>query len=200
MPFVINGAIPSGAVGPSLVGLRFFSLFCAVMSKNALKKELALMTEDQLRQLILEAYEARKEIRAYLEYFLAPDPRKLYEKTKSALDRECRRGRRGICRARISVIRALIADFESYAPGDRYGRRLISDALGFLLDASASARMSDTLCRGFSRLVHEFIAAADRAGDVSGALDALGRLASSKRGKPDFRALVAKAVADGGRH
>ncbi len=175
--------------------MSFFSLFCGVMSKNALKKELALMTDEQLRQLILEAYNARKEIRAYLEYFLAPDPKKLYEKTKSALDKECRRGRRGVCRARISVIRALIADFESYAPGDEYVRRLLFDAVAMLLEASRSGRMSDTLCRGFCRLVRDFVALADSAGELSGALVSLESLVKSKTGSPAFRDLVGKALA-----
>ena len=43
------------------------------MSKIQLKKELQTMEAPQLREMILEAYSARKEIKEYFEFFLNPD-------------------------------------------------------------------------------------------------------------------------------
>ena len=50
------------------------------MSKALLKKELEKMSASQLRHLILETYEARKEFKEYFEFFLNPDAGKLREK------------------------------------------------------------------------------------------------------------------------
>ena len=55
--------------------------------------------------------------------------------------------------------------------------------------------MSDTLCRGFCRLVRDFVALADSAGELSGALVSLESLVKSKTGSPAFRDLVGKALA-----
>lgn len=50
------------------------------MSKAALKKALASMPEQELRNLILDTYSVSKEARDYLEYWLNPDPKQLFEK------------------------------------------------------------------------------------------------------------------------
>ncbi|MDE6278105.1 MAG: hypothetical protein K2M06_08360 [Muribaculaceae bacterium] len=160
------------------------------MSKIALKKELALMTKPQLEQLVLEAYSARKEIKEYLEYFLAPDPDKLLDKAREEVEKECRRGKWGRSKTRVSVLRKIISDFASFQPGDDYVLRLRFFVIFSLLSASASQRMSDTLVRGFSRFVDEYVAAADTAGCISHALDALQKLADGTLGTRSFRALI----------
>lgn len=44
------------------------------MSKAALKKILKQMSQDQLIELIGEIYDARREAKEYLEYWISPDP------------------------------------------------------------------------------------------------------------------------------
>ena len=61
------------------------------MSKAALRKELALMTPGQLTEVILEAYDSRREIRDYFEYFLNPQPLKLLEKAGENIAKELNR-------------------------------------------------------------------------------------------------------------
>ena len=43
------------------------------MSKIKLKKELQNMSREQLLDIILNVYDARKEAREYFEFFLNPD-------------------------------------------------------------------------------------------------------------------------------
>ena len=50
------------------------------MSKTSLKKTLNSLTRDQIMEVVLDLYEARKEAREYLEYFISPDERGMAEK------------------------------------------------------------------------------------------------------------------------
>ena len=53
------------------------------MSKTSLKKTLNSLTRDQIMEVVLDLYEARKEAREYLEYFISPDERGMAEKNNS---------------------------------------------------------------------------------------------------------------------
>ncbi len=55
------------------------------MSKAQLKKTISHMLPEQLQQLILEAYDARKETKEYLEFWLNPDPKTFTDKYKQKL-------------------------------------------------------------------------------------------------------------------
>ncbi len=76
------------------------------------------MNREQLTGLLLEAYDARKEIKEYFEFFLDPDVDKLVEKTKAIIAKEFSREKRHYCRARITNVKAAIRDFASFQPGD----------------------------------------------------------------------------------
>lgn len=43
------------------------------MSKAKLKKHLLSLTKEQITDIVLELYDARKEAKDYLEFYLAPD-------------------------------------------------------------------------------------------------------------------------------
>lgn len=166
------------------------------MSKAALKKELALMSKEQLEILVLEAYAARKDIREYFDYFLNPDPESKYIKALSAVEKECARGKYGRCRARITAIRKAISDLASFQPGPEYEQRLRLAAISHLLDASRRTRMSDTLARGFARLITEYLEIADRQARFTPAVDSLQNLCDSTRGTPSFRSIIARQIKD----
>lgn len=57
------------------------------MSKAKLKKTLAAMPADEIAGMVLELYEARKDAREYLDYWLDPRPEKALEKARKAVDR-----------------------------------------------------------------------------------------------------------------
>lgn len=84
------------------------------MSKTQLKKELKNFDREQLAQLILDLYTSRKETREYLEFFMNPDIVKLTDKYHTAINHELMRGSWRRSKARISTLKNLVKDFESF--------------------------------------------------------------------------------------
>ena len=89
------------------------------MGKAQLKKEIQALSREELEHLVLEAYEARKEIKQYFDFFLDPDAAKLSEKYKTAIDKELKRGKRGHSRARTSIIKRALKDFSKVGGAKR---------------------------------------------------------------------------------
>jgi len=87
------------------------------MSKSTLRKELVKMTHEQLVQIVLDAYDARKETKEYFEFFLNPDIDKIIEQHKRLIVKELNRTKWGASKARVSIIRRAVKDFESLNPG-----------------------------------------------------------------------------------
>ncbi len=87
------------------------------MSKTALIKELAKMSHEQLEQIIIDAYEASKETKAYFDFFLNPDVEKLHERKLAAVSKELSRQKWGYCKARVTIIKKAVKDFVGYKPG-----------------------------------------------------------------------------------
>lgn len=59
------------------------------MSKSKLKKELAGMTQEQVADLVLQAYESSKEAKAWLDFYLNPDIEALSEKYRKQIHLKC---------------------------------------------------------------------------------------------------------------
>ncbi len=131
------------------------------MSKAQLKKELAGMSAEQLVQIVLDAYSARKETRDYFEFFLNPDVDKLYAKTLAAVDKELMRSKHGHSTSRITVVRRAIKDFASYDPGAEYVLRLMLDTLEHILVREKYVYFKETFEKGSRRLVDDILAYAD---------------------------------------
>lgn len=87
------------------------------MSKTALRKELQEMTTDQLRAIILDAYDARTEFKDYFEFFLNPDVDRLLEKYRTKIVKEVYRTKWGKSKARVSVLKKAVKEFIGYRPG-----------------------------------------------------------------------------------
>lgn len=58
------------------------------MSKAKLKKALQALPKEELEVVLMELYEARKEAKEYLEYWLNPDAEKELEKCKKVVERQ----------------------------------------------------------------------------------------------------------------
>ena len=58
------------------------------MPKAKLKKHLLSLTKEQITDIVLELYDARKEAKDYLEFYLAPDCNAELEKSKKAIRNE----------------------------------------------------------------------------------------------------------------
>lgn len=132
------------------------------MSKKDLKKELENMTSEQLRQLILEAYSAKKEIKSYFDFFVNPDSEKLFEKYRIMIAKELDRSKRGgYAKGRISMIKRLISEFESYQPGYRYEIDLMLFTVSYSLLAEMGLHFPDTLMRGTAWIMRRALDKAD---------------------------------------
>lgn len=59
------------------------------MSKTKLKKELAGMTQEQTADLLLQVYEASKEAKGWLDFYLNPDIEALSEKYRKQIYLKC---------------------------------------------------------------------------------------------------------------
>lgn len=57
------------------------------MSKAALKKTMSALEKEQVIEIVCELYDARKEAKEYLEYWLNPNPAKALETAKESVDK-----------------------------------------------------------------------------------------------------------------
>lgn len=84
------------------------------MSKASLKKELQNLTKEQIIEVVLDAYDARKETKEYFEFFLNPDVEKLTLKFNEAVAKEFRRSKWGYSKARASHLKKLLKEIAGY--------------------------------------------------------------------------------------
>lgn len=132
------------------------------MSKIQLKKELNTFDSNQLIQLVLDLYSARKEVKEYLDFFLNPDVERLTEKFQKLLFKEINRGKYRNCKARISKIRQIIKDYASYGVG---AEAEISLTLYVIKESLITERRFDfnkTLSDGIGKLLIQIIVLADK--------------------------------------
>lgn len=89
------------------------------MSKTSVKRLLSTLTREQLLEVVMELYAARKEAHDYLEYYADPDEEKMLEKGMALIDKEFLTGRRGRAKARATVCRKAVKEFDSLHPTAR---------------------------------------------------------------------------------
>lgn len=100
------------------------------MSKPKLKKTLQTLTREELIDVILEAYTARKETRDYLEYWLEPDPKAALESAIASIERIFfRSGGQPARRISLGSASKIIKDFSASTP--------VPELIGSLLTAYA---------------------------------------------------------------
>lgn len=100
------------------------------MSKTTLKKQLKELTREQLIEVMLELYDARKDAREYLEYYVNPDEKKMHEKYKAVITKEFF-PQKGRAKGRTSVCKKAIKEFTTLHPSPR----LIADLRLWLVEA-----------------------------------------------------------------
>lgn len=122
------------------------------MSKAQLKKELAGLDKEQIIQVVLDAYAARKETKAYFDFFLNPDVDRLADKYKMKIAREFGRTKRRMSKARISVINGAVKEFASYSPGAEHVIDLTLYVISFALMTEDAVKFSDTLYNGIAKM------------------------------------------------
>jgi len=87
------------------------------MSKIALKKQLQSLTNEQMIETVLEMYDKLKPVKEYLEYYLNPNEKEMFEKYKTIIVNEFYpKGKTAQPKTRFSVAKKAIADFKALKP------------------------------------------------------------------------------------
>ena len=86
------------------------------MSKAKLKKYLQTLSKEQVIEVMLELYDARKEAKDYLEFYLTPDSNAELEKCKKAIRQEFFPNRGFSEKPSFAKCRKVISDFQKLKP------------------------------------------------------------------------------------
>jgi hypothetical protein len=87
------------------------------MSKASLKKYLQSLPKEQLIETVLEMYDNMKPVKEYLEFFLNPNEKEMFDKYKAIIVNEFYpRGKYTDPKTRFSVAKKAIADFRALKP------------------------------------------------------------------------------------
>lgn len=86
------------------------------MSKSQVKKLLAGMSKEEVINTVMELYDARKEARDYLDYYLNPNESNELEKFKKIVLKEFDDDISRDPQCRFSVCRKALSDFKKLAP------------------------------------------------------------------------------------
>ncbi|MGM9872028.1 MAG: DUF6155 family protein [Muribaculaceae bacterium] len=131
------------------------------MSKSALKKELENMSAEQLRQIILDAYNVNPEFKQYFDFFLNPDVSKYREKKLDLIKKELNRSKWGSSKARTSVINKIVKEFIAYNIGAEETILFMLHTLQLICLFETSLRYKDTHFNYIARLTKEMISYAN---------------------------------------
>ncbi len=86
------------------------------MSKARLKKHLQALPKERVIEIMLELYDARKEAKDYLEFYLAPDSNAELEKCKKTIRQEFFPTRGFSEKPSFAKCRKVISDFQKLKP------------------------------------------------------------------------------------
>ena len=174
------------------------------MSKAALKKELNTFTGEELVKVVLDVYDASKEAKQFLEYFLNPDPEALFEKKCALIEKELGRVKRGYCRARISVIKVAIKEFGAYGVGPEYMCRLMAYAVEQMALKFNYMHYTDAYIDSVYKFTGNYIYYANDNGLLTQAMDGIKQIVDSKKCTARYgmflretAATAVKSIADG---
>lgn len=158
------------------------------MAKGELTKILNNMNKEQLIELILEHYSARKDAKAFLDYYVNPDTDKLIDVCDKKLRKELARSKYGRSKARISVLKSIVKDLESYQPGYEVILDILYAIIYGLILVEYSYSISDSLAKGTIFMLERYLAIAESNYVLDKALDKMIKLLESdKIGHKYFR-------------
>ena len=140
------------------------------MSKTALKKELSAYSKEQIIEVVLDLYESRSDVKEYFKFFLNPDSKALCERYQKVVEKELGRSKRGRSKARISVIKKKIKDFESFHPDNEYLHKFYQFIILKALHTEDSLYFTDTFYKGIYFVVDRYLDFANRNYELNSAL------------------------------
>lgn len=131
------------------------------MSKTSLKKQLALMERRDMERLILDLYDARKEAKEYLDFFVQPDIDAKLRRARTAIDKEAARVTRGRARPRVTRVRRVIKDITSLDPGAKPSCDIMTYTVERFCAVGSVYWIKESTARSFAKLMAETVRAAD---------------------------------------
>lgn len=164
------------------------------MSRTALRKELEALSAEQLRQLVLDAYDARKETKEYFEFFLNPNVDNMLERQTALIAKELNRTKWGRSRGRVTIIKKAVRDFISLNPGPEHCLDMLMGAVAQIGIADSYVDLTPALEKLALTLTTEFFVLADKALLAEQANDRFTFFMADKRLRPAFRSFVAQSV------
>ena len=132
------------------------------MSKTQLKKVLVNLDRDQLQALVLEVYEARKEAKEFLDFFVDPDVDKMMGKYKGVIDKELGRVSRGRARPRMTRLRKAVKDFASFNPGGEFTGEIMTYLVERFCATGSDCWIKDTTQRSMAKFLSETLVFIDK--------------------------------------
>lgn len=129
------------------------------MSKAKLKKYLLSLNKEQITDLILELYDARKEAKEYLEFFLEPNCDAELNKCKKAIEKEFFPTRGFSEKPSLAKCRKVISDFQKLKPPTTY----VADLMLFYIEQGCEYSITfgdmweqyyETLVRNFDKAMN----------------------------------------------
>lgn len=170
------------------------------MSKTQLKKELVHLTSDQLIELIVDLYEARKEAKEYLDFYVNPDIEKRLDKARTAIAKETARKSHGYARPRMTRIRGFIKDIASLNPGAEPVLEIMTYTLERICAVGSTEWIKDTTQRSCAKLLRDTVAYADRNGMLGDFLPRIEKAVSDMKSpllrSNEFKKLLKESLAE----
>lgn len=132
------------------------------MSKLQLRKHLRTMTADDLAALVLEVYDARKEAKEYLEYYLNPDINAKYAAAMETVVKELSRVVRRKYAPRMSKIKGAVKLFRTYGPDEEMMCRMLTEIFELMCAAVRTHFISVAFVTGCATHLRDTVREIDR--------------------------------------
>lgn len=122
------------------------------------------MDKDQLINLVLDVYKAKKEAKDYLDFFENPDIDKRMEKARADIQKAIIRVKRGLLKPRMLVVKDAIKSISSLSPGEEYIADIMVYAFNEFCIGAMFGRMKDATLRSVVKLMNDTVIFADKNG------------------------------------
>lgn len=164
------------------------------MSKKSLKKELDQLTREQLSQIILDLYDARREAKEYLEFFLHPNVDKVLAQQLALVEKEMRRQKWGRSRGRVTNIKKAVTELITLKPGDEVVLEMLFKTIFIIGKADRVVELTESQEKLAGNLTNQIIDVSNSAGLASLALNTFNSFIQNEQYSLRFRRLVSQAI------
>ena len=158
------------------------------------------MDREELTELIMDLYEARKEAKEYLDFFVEPNIEAKLTKARTAISKEASRVSRGRARPRLTKVKQFIKDISSLNPGPEPEMEIMIYTVEKFCEIGSQNWIKDATQKSLAKLLHDTIIRADRHGLLNIALPrieaAVKNMDSSKFYNRDFKSLLNETLSD----